>query len=216
MAGFIKLHRGWRECEVFRDEPLTERESWLWLLENAAWKDTTRKAGKGNVVSIERGQIHTSERTLAAAWRWDRKRVKRFLKRLENARMMTPQMGPDGTTITICNYEKYQGDGANQGTKKGANQGTTQKEDKEIKENRDSDFAFCGDVVRLNAADFQKWQAAYPDLDLRAMLTGRDAYLAGRPMAERKRWFLSTSTWLANKQQSVKAAEKHLEWVSPC
>jgi hypothetical protein len=64
-------------------------------------------------------------------------------------------------------------------------------------------YEFEGKVVRLKAADYKQWQAAYPSLDLRALLTARDAWLASRPPKERRSWFISTSTWLANKQQAA-------------
>ena len=125
MAGYIKLFRGWDEACVFKDEPRSEREAWLWLIENAAWKSGTRLVGKGTVVNVARGQIHLAERTLARIWGWDRKRVARFIKRLENAQMITPHTGPLGTLITICNYDKFQGEGATNGATKGATNGAT-------------------------------------------------------------------------------------------
>lgn len=209
MAGFIKLHRGWRDCDAFTNDPFSEREAWLWLIENAAWKDGQRRAGKGNVIEVQRGQIHTSERTLASVWKWDRKHVRRFLKRLEKCAMVGPTGGPSGSLITICNYDKYQSDGTNQGTNqgtvRGTNQGTTQEEGKERKEEKEGGgFAFSGDVIRLSFADFRKWQTAFPDLDLRAVLQSRDDWLSTQPEESRKRWFLSTSSWLA--AQQTKAA----------
>lgn len=204
MSGYIKLHRGWRDCEAFQDAPFSEREAWLWLLENVAWKDTHRRAGKGNIIEVGRGQIHTSERTLASIWQWDRKRVTRFLKRLKTAHMITPSMGPSGALITVCNYAKYQSvgaiHGANDGADNGAIHGATQEEGKEEKKEEGGGFAFSGDVIRLTFADFRKWQNAYPDIDLRALLQSRDDWLLTQPEEARKRWFLSTSNWLAGQQ----------------
>jgi len=144
MSGFIKLYRGWSDNPAFKDEPLTEREAFLWMIECAAWKDVQRRCPKGEVITVLRGQFHTAERTLATAWKWDRKRVARYLKRLKNSLMIDPQTGPHGTLITICNYEKYQGDGANHGAtdgtndgaNHGANHGATQEEVKKFKEGK--------------------------------------------------------------------------------
>ena len=133
MAGYIKLFRGWDDACVFKDEPRSEREAWLWLIENAAWKSGTRLVGKGTVVNVERGQIHLAERTLARVWGWDRKRVSRYLKRLESALMITPQGGPLGTLVTICNYEKFQGRGATNGATNGATQEEREEQKKGIK-----------------------------------------------------------------------------------
>lgn len=108
MAGYIKLYRGWRECEAFKNEPCTQREAWVWLLENAAWKPCQRRDAQGALVSIERGQFHTSIRTLAAEWQWSRGRVERFLNDLKTSHMISHETGHGGLLITVCNYDKYQ------------------------------------------------------------------------------------------------------------
>ena len=212
MAGYVKLHRGWANGGFFKDEPFTEREAWIWLIENAAWKDHDRTTPHGVLMSIKRGQIHTSDRALSKAWKWDRKRVSRFIKRLENGAMVRAKSDPLGTLITVCNYDKYQGDGATDGATHGATHGATdgathgatQEERIRNKEGKNTDYAFSGAVVRLNRADFDRWQKAYPDLDLTAMLTSRDDWLSGQPEDARKRWFQSTSSWLGKQQQDAK------------
>lgn len=114
-GGFFKVQRGWRDSEMFNDEPCTEREAWLWLIEHAAWKDVTRNTGTGGVVSLERGQISVSLQSLATAWGWSKKRVRGFLKRLEQGHSIGNKRGTGkgtaSTIITICNYDKYQGEG---------------------------------------------------------------------------------------------------------
>jgi hypothetical protein len=109
MTGWICLHRGWRDCEVFADEgPLSEREAWVWLLEHAAWKACFRRNAKGERVRIERGQFHTSLRTLGDAWQWGKNKVARFLERLEDHEMIGTASGQSGCIITITNYDEYQ------------------------------------------------------------------------------------------------------------
>jgi hypothetical protein len=144
MTGWLRIHRGWRECDVFGDDPCSDREAWLWLIENAAWKPCHRRAGKGDMVKLERGQLHTAERTLAAIWKWDRKRVVRFLTRLEKCEMISQRKDHSGHIVTVCNYAKYQDVEASTGTIHGADKGadagpiedhrgTTQEEGKEGK-----------------------------------------------------------------------------------
>lgn len=72
---------------------------------------------------------------------------------------------------------------------------------------RSADFAFAGTVVRLNVADFDRWQKAYSNIDLLAELTARDAWLAsdGATDDDRKRWFVSTSKYLANRNMEARA-----------
>ena len=108
MSGFILIHRGWMQSDVFSDDPLSEREAWLWLIEKAAWKACIRSNAKGERISIERGQFHTSLRNLEQAWGWGKNKVARFLERLEQHEMIGAASGQSGSIITICNDEKYQ------------------------------------------------------------------------------------------------------------
>lgn len=68
------------------------------------------------------------------------------------------------------------------------------------------DFAFTGTVIRLNIKDFEKWRVAFPNLDLLAELTARDAWLASDAATDvdRKSWFHSTAQHLANRNQRAK------------
>ena len=69
-------------------------------------------------------------------------------------------------------------------------------------------YAFSGRVIRLKPADLKRWSASYHSLDLPALLQSRDDWLVNRPEPERKRWFNSTSNWLAAKQSEAKAGER--------
>lgn len=111
MSGWYKLHRGWRDSEFFaayKGQPLSEQEAWLWLIENAAWKDTIRSAYNGDAVQVKRGQIHTSLRSLQTAWNWDKSRVERYLNRLHQWSMIGMESGKVGRILTICNYAAFQ------------------------------------------------------------------------------------------------------------
>jgi hypothetical protein len=139
MSGWVRLHRGWRESEFFsayRQTPFSEREAWLWLIENAAWKDTERSAASGQRVTITRGQIHTSLRGLQTAWGWDKSRVERFLKRLTEWSMIEMDAGKEGRTLTLCNYCRFQSSREGDETpseKETGRQRDTQEEDKKNK-----------------------------------------------------------------------------------
>lgn len=210
MAGFIKLHRGWRDTDGLRKSAkFSEHEAWLWLLENAAWKDTHRRNHKGEEVAVARGELHTSERAMASAWGWSRKAVSTFIKRLETVNKVDTKRGQSGSHLSIVNYGVYQDNGASNGASlepAGGQPRATQEEGKESKEEKK--YAFAGRVVRLNFRDFARWRKAYPDLDLHALLNSRDDWLGGQSEADRKRWFQSTSSWLANKQQEATAQNR--------
>ena len=114
--------RGWMKHEIFKDEPYSEREAWIWLIEEAAFRPRTKRIG-AHAVQLERGQIATTLRFLAAAWGWQKDRVRRFLKRLTDDAMLrcscgdnatpgatpnTTQKATSHTLITLCNYDDYQ------------------------------------------------------------------------------------------------------------
>lgn len=106
--GYIALARGSLEHEIFAPEPFTEREAWVWLIFEAAWKPRRVRRGDA-VIDLARGELAHALEFMRAAWKWKSKsRVARFLKRLEADSMIVRQAVRDATRITICNYDKYQ------------------------------------------------------------------------------------------------------------
>ena len=69
-------------------------------------------------------------------------------------------------------------------------------------------YAFCGKIIRVSKDDFSQWQSSYPDLDLRASLQSRDDWLDKQDAQTKKKWFNSTSNWLANRQRDARQSEK--------
>lgn len=69
-------------------------------------------------------------------------------------------------------------------------------------------YAFDGLVVRLNSRDFKAWSKAYPDLDLAAELQSRDDWLRTQSSEAKKRWFNSTSNWLAKRQGEARKSRE--------
>lgn len=109
MSGWIVLARGWRDDEAFDESgPLSEREAWVWLIEKAAWKTCHRRNAKGERITVERGQFHTSLRNLSTAFGWGKNKVSRYLDKLAGFRLIGTVTGQSGCMITICNYAKYQ------------------------------------------------------------------------------------------------------------
>lgn len=211
MSGWIRLHRGWRECDVFTGEPASEREAWVHLIEIAAWKPMLRRAGKGDVIQVNRGQLHTAERTLADMWSWDRKKVKRFLNRLEKYRMISQESGPSGNLITICNYSSYQTVGADDGTVHGTNQGpsedhprTTQEEGKERKEGEEGKKKSSARGTRL-ASDW-----VLPD-EWRELAKQSRGWTDSDVSAEANRF---RDYWLDNKTKNAVKSDWKKTWLN--
>ena len=139
MRGLYRMSRGWMQNGAFKHERYTEREAWIWLIEDAAFRPRTKRIGT-YVVQLERGQIATSLRFLATAWGWKKDRVRRFLTRLANDSMLSRKCAENATPytlITLCNYDIYQlaHDGDATATRQQRDSdATNEKELKELKE----------------------------------------------------------------------------------
>jgi hypothetical protein len=104
--------------------------AWLWLLTNAAWKPKRRDIA-GKTYTEQRGELVASLRFIADATHLSVKEVRTFLDRLVRENMISLSNTGTGTgitSITICNYEKYQTAqegagtaGAQQGHSRGTN-----------------------------------------------------------------------------------------------
>lgn len=105
--GVFAVDRGIFDHSVFAREPFTQREAWLWLIAEAAYKPRTKRAG-GQVVSLKRGQLCHSVRFMADAWQWSKSRVDRFLDVIENQDMIRRESGTKTLLLTICKYDEYQ------------------------------------------------------------------------------------------------------------
>lgn len=111
-SGWIRLHRKlldhwlWQQPRRF-----SYAEAWLDLLLRASYRDHALLVGR-KLVQVKRGQVLTSQVSLARCWRWNRKTVSVFLKLLQTELMTDIEMviGTDKgyTLVTIRSYEKYQ------------------------------------------------------------------------------------------------------------
>lgn len=122
--GWISIHRKIFECPLFQNEPYTKMQAWIYLIAQANHTPDYIYIGYEKTL-IERGQFHTSIEKLAAAWRWNRKTVMRFLDVLENEKMCLQKRTASGTTLTIVNYDLYQDSGTTKRTSKRTPKGTS-------------------------------------------------------------------------------------------
>jgi hypothetical protein len=161
VSGYIKLHRGWRDTDgIAPSEVFSEAEAWLWLLENCAWKATTRWNGKGQEVPIMPGQIHVSLRSLASAWGWSKSKVERFLDRLERVKKAGRLAGQSGIVLTIENWAKYQLNDSDIGTVSETVAGRSRDRQEEGKEGKKKRNIIKGDDFVLPAwVPADRWEA---------------------------------------------------------
>jgi hypothetical protein len=129
--GFIAVDRGVWDHELFVNDVFSWREAWLWLISEAAWKPKSIKTDSGKL-QLERGQLVTSSRLLAARWNWSKSSAHRFLSRLQTEKMVEmgvghkagQQLGQGLTVITICKYNEYNKSSDQFGTQTGTQSGT--------------------------------------------------------------------------------------------
>jgi hypothetical protein len=135
MSGYIKCYRDVFDHDLFPAEEFSRREAWIWLTANAAWK-SRRFRHRNKMISISRGQLPGARKHLAEVWGWGEQRVRTFLDELCVEGMVSLSTNQQITIITICNYEKFQGqeDGSNQQLTSIQPAANHTKERKEIKE----------------------------------------------------------------------------------
>lgn len=101
-GGWVKLHRKLLEWERYQDAHMVHLL--VHLLLTASHED---KEYKG--LTIKRGQVVTSKKELSEALNMSETSVMRRLRRLEVDHFVDLKVDQHGTTITICNYDSYQG-----------------------------------------------------------------------------------------------------------
>ncbi|WMT88261.1 hypothetical protein NO932_06530 [Pelagibacterium sp. 26DY04] len=106
-GGVFAVARNLFDHEIFADEPFTEREAWIWIVKEAAWKATRVRVGK-HLVDLERGQCAFTTRFMATKFRWSEAKVRRFLNKLKTDAMLTVDTTQQVTRLTVCNYNDYQ------------------------------------------------------------------------------------------------------------
>ena len=103
----ISLAREFFKSEQWLCERFTNAMAWIDLIQLANWRRKSFTKG-GIEIVVERGQLVRSMRYLAARWKWSRKTVKKYLTALNKEKQIILACTNKYTTVTICNYDKYQ------------------------------------------------------------------------------------------------------------
>lgn len=230
MAGYIKLHRGWRDNAIFGKE-YSRGDAWLWLIERACWKPAKVKV-KGKYIVIERGELSFSQRFMADAWGWSKSRVDRFIAELRAEGMIETRSkigasaghnaGQGQSVISICNYSKYQDqDDALRGNdepKDGASAGQQRGKEEEGKERKKDNSARARSFDQVGCPEGiadQLW-SDFIDLRRRKGAPVTETALAGiKREAAKAGWSLSEALaecslrgWQGFKAEWVESAER--------
>ena len=107
MSGYVKISRAIFGHSMFKEEPYTETQAWIWFICGASYKDDTVRVGH-LIVDVKRGEYVASIRFLAKKFKWTTSRVKRFLDRLTRGKMVTTKATQGITSINLLNYDEYQ------------------------------------------------------------------------------------------------------------
>jgi DNA replication protein DnaD len=107
--GWICLHRSIKDSAIWTgEEPFDQRSAWIDLLLTANHEDR-EIFFDGHVRTVKRGQMLTSVEKLSVRWKWNKKKTLKFLRLLEEAKMIERKSDKRGQQITLLNYAKYQG-----------------------------------------------------------------------------------------------------------
>lgn len=173
--GVFAVDRGIWDHPSFRPQPFTDREAFMWLVGEAAYRPRRARVGAATV-ELSRGQLSHSLRFMAGKWRWSEAAVRRFLERLKTDAVIDADSDAGATRITICNYDRYQRVSlpTDAATDAGGDAEPTQDRRKveDTKDKKDSllsdrTMAMAGERPARKAKndDFERFRAAYPKRD---------------------------------------------------
>lgn len=168
--GTFAITRQLFDHPVFRSEPYTEREAWVWMIGEAVWRPTKVRVNRAQF-ELKRGQFAHALRFLAGKWQWSEPRVRRFCERLKNEAMIDALATPDATVITICNYDQYQFGGG--GSEEPSDEPATNRRRRE-EEPQDSDGGEGGVARAREPAAFKISEAAMAFATELAAIAGHD------------------------------------------
>ena len=106
--GYVSIHREIMDHWIWQDKPVSKGQAWVDLILLANYKNE-KFSYKDKVVEGKRGSVYRSITYLAERWGWGRDKATRFLHQLETDGMIKLEATTHQTTISIVNYEDYQG-----------------------------------------------------------------------------------------------------------
>ncbi len=208
MSRWVRVQADILDHPLFANSERSESDAWLWLITNAAWSPTHHRIGN-DVVPVPVGSVFVTLRGLAKEWNWkSEKRVRTFLRVLENHEMIVTKTDAGKTQVTICNYSKYQESGRTQdaertqgGRTKYTNTPNTSslRSDVTIKPDFETEFeqqfwpAYPRRVGKGQA--LKAFRAARKQNDLEMIMSGVRRYAASR-QGENPEFTKHASTWL--------------------
>ena len=123
--GFIKLYRAIQDNWIWKyQEPFDHRSAWIDLLLLVNHKEEKLPVGC-SIKTIKPGQRWTSYKWLGQRWGWSYRKVLRFMEQLVSDQMVYVDGTPNGTLLTIVNWDSFNGGGTTHDTTDDTTNGTT-------------------------------------------------------------------------------------------
>ncbi len=200
LSNFLPINRAffdnwlWKESRTF-----SKAEAWLWLVATARFDaaEATELIG-GKMIRWNRGELPGALRFLGEKWNWEKNQVDRFLRLLENDKMITRRLEQGQTIIRLTNYENYNTLGQQTGRKTGQqNPHRVSVSEDERDSNRDTERDSDGTAVgqrqdKTNKENIVKREKSMPD-----------AVASPPPTIEEKELFEGFKKWVNEKAPRV-------------
>lgn len=107
--GFVPVYRSIQDHWLWsNDEPFSKGQAWIDLLLSVNHEEKKIKVGN-RIQVIKPGQMWTSYKKLGNRWNWSRERVYRYTKMLKSDGMLLVDATPNGTLLTLLNWDVFNG-----------------------------------------------------------------------------------------------------------
>lgn len=109
MSGWISIHRQLQDHWLYKENrTFSKLEAWIDILLTVNHTDA-QVVIKNTVYEVKRGESIHSLDTWGNRWKWNKSKVRRFLRLLQKQTMIELKDEQKTTRLTVCNYDSYQG-----------------------------------------------------------------------------------------------------------
>ena len=125
--GWIKLEKNIDAYELMgKNEPFDKTHAYIDMKMLCNYEDHPFSPfGGQTVITIHRGQFHTSIDKLATRWKWSKNKTVFFLNKLKKVGLIDVKSHNYGTTITLLKYDNFGNEGETVGKTIGTPNGKT-------------------------------------------------------------------------------------------
>lgn len=210
MEGWISIYRQIVDNWIWKSkEPFDKRSAWISLLLKASHKESKVVIGS-QIINLKKGSFITSEIKLSKEWNWGRKKVRDFLKILEEDKMIVKNSTTKYTTLTIENWGLYQIEEQQKNNKR-----TTQGQHRDTinNDNNENKNIYYGEYknVFFTNEQFEKLKKEFPN-DYKTRIQKLDDYI--QSTGKKYKDCLATIRNWARKEGYIRPTEiKKIEYV---